>query len=199
MKQLNYDVCDKINKVCMKSYREDMMWKRFVFIIGGRTGRSYNFDKIKEDKWAKVAKEIIYDVYDTKQKKDSLCKVFWYMFMNSIEEDEWTAYGEMLCSNKDKMFKIIDKYFVVNAYEEIVPTNENLIDDNTIRFKKNGDVDKRCKAWKKYGFYKNGKSYIAKRQMNRNFYISDDFWMENYETYELPKEERNDGEGIDWK
>ena len=193
MNQLNYDVCDMINKVAMKSYREDRMWKYFVSIISG--GEDYdefdNFVGIKKRNWAKMAEVIIYDVYDTKQKKDSLCKVFWYILMNTLQEYEWGAYGEMFVSNKDKMFNIIDKYFVVNGYEEIVPTNENiknLIKDKTLKFKKNGDVDKRCKAWKKYG--NKPVMYYHRRHMERK--ILDDGCNEDFKFYEIPEEEWND-------
>ena len=196
--QLNFDVCDMINKVAMKTYRDDMKWKQFEMIITD-TGREM-YDFIYKDDWAKICGVIVYETYDTKQKRDCLCKMFWYMFMNCIEEDEWDAYGEMFHSNKDKMFKIIHKYYLVNKWVEIDPTNDyinDMIKDKTLKFKKNGDVDKRCKAWKDFGRVINDKPVIYQRQLTRKILGND--WMEGYEWYELPEEELCEDCNFDWK
>ena len=191
--QLNFDVCDMINKVAMKSYREDMKWKYFEITIFCNDSEMY-------DNVAHYTKQIIYDVYDTKQKRDSLCKIFWYNFMNTIEEDEWDAYGEMFHSNKDKMFKIIDKYYLVNKWVEIDPTNDyinDMIKDKTLKFKKNGEVDKRCKAWKDFGRVINDKPVIYQSQLTRKILDKDLF--EGYEGYELPEDELCEDCNFDWK
>ena len=201
MNQLNYDVCDMINKVAMKTYKEDMKWKEFEMIISNSVNHNkWDFTVVSAERCAELSGVKLYETYDTKQKKDSLCKMFWNVFIGSIKQNEEDAYGKMLCSNKDKMFNIIDKYYLVNKWVEIDTKNDyikSMIKDNTLKFKKNGDVDKRSKAWKDFGRVINDKPVIYQRQLTRK--ILDDDWMENYEPYELPEDEITDWCEDEWK
>ena len=210
-KQLNFDVCDLINKFALKTHRDEMKWEYFERVISD--GERKQYDNIVD--FFEIASVPYYSTFDTKEKRDGICRVIWVAFTSTIEEYEWKSYRDTLIADKDRMFKIIEKYFQLNFYVHKEDAYfKELLASNMIKFKKNGEIDKRCKAYSRHYIVESSIHHFEKSSKTNKFYYTkgqyfrvnchyDEDWKidedcyEDWE-YELPKDEWSEDQDDEW-